>query len=143
MRRVCALLAAIAVAVGARGLAAQGVDPRGDWRTVATPHFRVHFRAEHEAQGRRAAADAERAWARLAAELTPPRGPVDLVVADNVDFSNGYANTFPSNRIVVYAQPPVDVASLRFYDDWSELLITHELTHVFHLDRSRGAWRAT
>ncbi len=121
---------------------AQGVDPRGDWRTLSTAHFLVHFRAEHEAQGRGAAAAAERAWARLAAELTPPRGPVDLVVADNVDFSNGYANTFPSNRIVVYAQPPVDVSSLRFYDDWSELLITHELTHVFHLDRSRGVWRA-
>ncbi len=127
--------------LGAREGLGQGVDPRGDWRTLATPHFRVHFRAEHEVQGRRAAADAERAWARLAAELTPPRGPVDLVVADNVDYSNGYATTFPSNRIVVYAHPPVDVASLRFYDDWSELLITHELTHVFHLDRTRGVWR--
>jgi hypothetical protein len=141
LRRLARTLLVGALALAARDGSAQGVDPRGDWRTLVTPHFRVHFRAEHESQGRRAAADAERAWARLAAELTPPRGPVDLVVADNVDFSNGYATTFPSNRIVVYAQPPVDVASLRFYDDWSELLITHELTHVFHLDRSRGVWR--
>ncbi|WP_345785289.1 hypothetical protein, partial [Roseisolibacter sp. H3M3-2] len=100
----------------------------------------MHFRSEDEARGRRAAAEAERAWARLSAELVPPRGPVDLVVADNVDFSNGFANTFPTNRIVAYLQPPVDVSSLRFHDDWGELLITHELAHVFHLDRSRGVW---
>ncbi|MGZ9194726.1 MAG: TolB family protein, partial [Gemmatirosa sp.] len=142
LRRLARTVLAGALLLAAHDASAQGVDPRGDWRTLATPHFRVHFRAEHETQGRRAAADAERAWARLAAELTAPRRPVDLVVADNVDFSNGYATTFPTNRIVVYAQPPVDVASLRFYDDWSELLITHELTHVFHLDRSRGVWRA-
>jgi hypothetical protein len=138
-------LAALLLAGGAsaaRPATAQGVDPRGDWRTLATPHFRVHFRPEDEARGRRAAADAERAWGRLAGELTPPRGPVDVVVADNVDFSNGYASTFPTNRIVLYLQPPVDVASLRFHDDWGELLITHELAHVFHLDRSRGAWGA-
>ena len=155
--RVCArllraprsALATLALAGGlllgaplAHTLPAQGVDPRGDWRTLVTAHFRVHFRAEQEAQGRRAAAEAERAWSRLAAELTPPRGPVDLVVTDNADVSNGYATPFPSNRIVAYAQPPVDVASLRFYDDWSALLLTHELTHVFHLDRARGLWRA-
>ena len=126
----------------ARPADAQGVDPRGNWRTLTTAHFRVHFRAGEEVQGRRAAADAERAWSSLAAELTPPRGRVDLVVADNADISNGYATPFPSNRIVAYAQPPVDVASLRFYDDWTALLLTHELTHVFHLDRSRGLWRA-
>ena len=126
----------------ARPADAQGVDPRGDWRTLTTAHFRVHFRADQEVQGRRAAADAERAWSSLAAELTSPRSRVDLVVADNADISNGYATPFPSNRIVAYAQPPVDVASLRFYDDWNALLLTHELTHVFHLDRSRGLWRA-
>jgi hypothetical protein len=122
-------------------LGAQTVDPRGDWRTIRTAHFRVHFPRALESQGRRAAADAEGAWAQLAAELAPPRGPIDLVVADNADVSNGFASTFPSNRVVVFAQPPVDASSLRFYDDWLQLVITHELTHVFHLDRSRGVWR--
>ncbi len=142
MSSALALLALVGWMIAGSAARAQGVDPRGEWRTLTTAHFRVHFRAEHEARGRRAAADAERAWARLAGELTPPRGPVDLVVADNVDFSNGYANTFPTNRIVTYLQPPVDVASLRFHDDWGELLITHELTHLFHLDRARGMWGA-
>ena len=32
-------------------------------------------------------------------------------------------------------------SGLRSYDDWNSLVITHELTHIFHLDRSRGIWR--
>jgi hypothetical protein len=138
-RRILGALAAAALASApARG---QGVDPRLDWRTIATPHFRVHFPRELDALGRRAAANAERAWSELAAELTPPRGSIDLVVGDNVDYTQGYALAFPTNRVVVYAQPPVDPFPPRFYDDWSRVVITHELTHVFHLNRSRGVWR--
>jgi len=71
----------------------------------------------------------------------PPRGVIDLVVSDNVDYVNGYATPFPSNRIVVYAHPPADVSGLRNYEDWNALVVTHELTHIFHLDRTRGIWR--
>jgi hypothetical protein len=134
--------AAAGLALAPAESAGQGVDPRQPWRTLVTTHVRVHFPVGLEDEGRRAAAAAERAWGLLSAELRAPRGPVDVVVADNVDFAQGYAQTFPTNRVVVYAQPPVDVASLRFYDDWRDVLMTHELTHVFHLDRSRGVWRA-
>lgn len=54
---------------------------------------------------------------------------------------NGYATPFPSNRIVVYAHPATDQEGLRNYSDWNELVVTHELTHIFHLDRTRGVWR--
>lgn len=84
--------------------------------------------------------NAERAWAELSTELEPPRGKVDLVVADNVDYVNGYASAFPSNRIVIFAHPPIDAPEIRNYDDWSRLVVTHELTHVFHLDRADGIW---
>ena len=30
---------------------------------------------------------------------------------------------------------------MRNYDDWSRLVITHELAHIFHLDRADGIWR--
>lgn len=126
--------------LGATVLGAQ-VDPRGDWRTLRTPHFRIHFTPETEALARRSAENGEAAWARLAAELRAPRGPVDVVIADNVDFTNGFATTFPTNRIVLYAHPPVDARSLRYYHDWNALVLTHELTHIFHLDRTRGWWR--
>ncbi|HKG92137.1 MAG TPA: hypothetical protein VKA84_09610 [Gemmatimonadaceae bacterium] len=118
------------------------VKPNARWRTLQTEHFRVHFTPELEDLARRAGANAEAAYAALSRELVAPRGPIDLVVADNVDYTNGSATPFPSNRIVVYASPPVDVASLRLYSDWNSLVVSHELTHIFHLDRSRGWWRA-
>jgi hypothetical protein len=118
------------------------VRPNDRWRTIRTEHFRVHFTPELEELARRAGANAEEAYAALSRELRAPRGPIDIVVADNVDYTNGSATMFPSNRIVVYASPPVDVASLRLYTDWNKLVVTHELTHIFHLDRTRGWWRA-
>jgi hypothetical protein len=136
-----AALAAIALSAAGATRAAAQVAPDAEWRTLRTPHFRVHFTPALEAPARRAAASAEVAYARLAAELVPPRGTVDLVVADNVDFSNGFATVFPTNRIVIYAHPPADDLTLRRYDEWISLVVVHELTHIFHLDRSRGLWR--
>ena len=101
----------------------------------------MHHTRELESEARRGAANAERAWLELSRELRAPRGKVDIVIADNVDYVNGYASSFPSNRIVVFAHPPVDAPELRNYDDWSRLVITHELAHVFHLDRADGLWR--
>jgi hypothetical protein len=116
------------------------VDPRGKARTFRTEHFRVHFLPEHEMLARRAAAYGERAWTALAAELAEPDAPVELLVADNIDAANGTATTYPTNRIVVFALPPHMIPELRHYDDWLDLVVTHELAHIFHLDRSRGVW---
>jgi hypothetical protein len=114
--------------------------PYHRYYTLATPHFRVHVAAGLEREGRVAAAAAEHAYAQLARELVEPRGPIDLVVSDDADYSNGFATPFPSNRIVVYAAPPVENRGLRLNADWLSIVITHELTHIFHLDRSRGIW---
>ena len=65
---------------------------------------------------------------------------IDVVLSDDVDFSNGSATPYPTNRIVIYANPPVSESALRYTNDWGQLVITHELTHIFHLDRTRGIW---
>ena len=139
MRRLLGVLLIACATIRPHPLAAQ-VAPNLHWESIQTTHFRVHYATGLETVARRAAGSAERAWGRLAAELVAPRGPVELVIADNVDYSNGYATLFPSNRIVVYARPPVDGTALKFLDDWFDLVLTHELTHVFHLDRSAGWW---
>jgi hypothetical protein len=133
-------LAAALFLSAARAAGAQ-LPPNEDWRTLHTPHFRVHFTPPLEEEARRAAVNAERAYTELSTELVPPRGTIDLVVSDNVDYVNGYATPFPSNRIVLFAHPPTDASGLRNYADWNALVVTHELTHIFHLDRSRGFWR--
>jgi hypothetical protein len=114
--------------------------PYHRYQTLETPHFHVHVPSGLEREGRVAGAAAERAYAQLSRELAPPRGTIDLVVTDDADYSNGYATPYPSNRIVVFATPPVENNALRLNDDWLTLVITHELTHIFHLDRADGIW---
>lgn len=130
---VSILLALLATKVSAQ-------SPNLTWRTLTTQHFRINFNPALEPLARRLAADAERAYDQLSRQLHPPRGMIDVVLSDDVDFSNGFATAFPTNRIVVYANPPVEETALRYTNDWGQMVITHELTHVFHLDRVRGVW---
>lgn len=117
-------------------------DPRGQVRTIVTQHLRVHYQARLDSLARQVAVMGERAWAQLASELAAPSGSVDVLLTDNVDASNGYAQVFPANRVTIFAVPSVGMSELRFHDAWLPLVITHELAHVFHLDRARGLWRA-
>ena len=133
---LCARTLLILLALLSAPLHAAGqVPPDEDWRTLATERFRITFPARLEALARRAGAVAERAWLELSVELPEtPSGRIDLVLTDHADQSNGLASVAPRQRIVVYARPPVDGFSLTYYDDWLELVITHELTHIFDLD---------
>lgn len=121
--------------------AAHAQAPNELWRTLRTPHFQVHFPASLESVARRAAGSAERAYERLSPLLAPARGVIDLAVTDHVDYSNGFAYVSPSPRMVIFARPPVDDRTLRFRDDWLDLVVQHELVHLFQLDRTRGWWR--
>ena len=112
--------------------------PAWEIRTLRTAHFRVHYPVALDSIARRAAYLAENAWTGLAKELATPAVPIDLLVQDNVDLSNGFAQTVPSNRITIYATPPVALAELRFHDDWMRLVITHELgAHFSYRSRAR------
>jgi hypothetical protein len=139
---LCALCALCALLYGAPSAHAQlPADAR--WHTIESQHFRVTYEDGLELLARRAAASAERAHAALGVLVAgAPRGVIDIVVADNADFSNGYATPFPSNRIVVYAKPPVDVLELQYMHDWIDLVIVHELAHIFHLDVAGWLGRA-
>ena len=117
------------------------VNPSGTWRTLHTQHFRIHFRPAYRDRAVAAAAEAERAFALLSTELHAPRGVIDVTLSDDVDSPNGFTTTYPSNRFTILLVPPVTDPGLQTYDSWERLVIVHELTHVFHLDRSRGLWK--
>ena len=123
------------------GRAQAQVDPSGSWRTLHTPHFRIHFLPSYRSVALVEAREAERAYRLLATELHPPRGVVDITLADDIDASNGFTSVVPSSRITIYAAPPAGDHGLLFFDSWLRLVTTHELAHVFHLDRTKGIWR--
>ena len=122
------------------GRAQAQVDPSAGWRTLHTPHFRIHFLPAYRAVALAEAREAERSYRLLATELHPPRGIVDITLADDIDASNGFTSVVPSNRITILAAPPAGDHGLLFYDSWLRLVTTHELAHVFHLDRTKGIW---
>jgi Tol biopolymer transport system component len=115
--------------------------PFARYRTFETSHFIVTHEVALEDYARRAAARAETAHALLMrAYGVTPRGKIRLVIVDQGDIFNGAATTTPTNRIIAFAHTPVE-GDLFFADDPVELLIIHELAHVFHLDEARRGWR--
>lgn len=121
---------------GPAPLSAQ-LPPDADWQTLHSGQLNVTFPRELEPLARRAAAVAEAARARLVAYFgEAPRHPLELVLTDHVDASNGFARVAPLPRVVVYARPPVDGSALSHFDDWIELVVVHELAHMLHLDRT-------
>lgn len=131
------LLALCAFACAPKPALGQSVPPDENWRTIATPHFTVAFPERLEALGRRSAVLAEQAWARIGDRFVdPPDVPVEVVLTDHVDASNGFATVAPRLQVVIYARPPVDGRALSYYDDWLDVVIVHELAHIFHLDRA-------
>jgi len=136
------LVAAGLLAFGLAGFQAPSaaqIPPGETWRTLETEHFRVTYPEPLLELAQRAGQRGEVAWGNLAtAFVDPPERKVDLLLTDHTDVSNGYAKVFPSNRIVIYTPPPVDGFGLPFMDEWLELVITHELAHIFHEDYVEG-----
>jgi len=111
------------------------VPPDESWRSLKTSHFRVTFPEGMDPLARRAAIRAERAFDALSDEfLDSPAGLIELLLTDHTEISNGFATSVPFNRIVVFVRPPMEGGALSHFDDWMELVITHELVHVFQLD---------
>ena len=113
----------------------QAVPPNEAWRQFATEHFVVTYPERMAELARRGAAAAERAHAHLEERFVDaPRGRVQLLITDHADIANGFATPRPYNQITVFARPPMDGGSISYFDDWLEMVITHELVHTFHLD---------
>ncbi len=111
--------------------------PDEDWRTAEMDGFRITFPVGKEELAQRAAVLAREAYDGLAELFVePPGGTIDILLTDHSDLSNGFAWTFPSNRIVLFLPPPVDGLALSHFDEWLRLVISHELAHIFHLDQS-------
>src|SRR4051812_41297037 len=109
--------------------------PRGSWFTLQTPHFNIHFYRDESQFAERVAHFAERAYRLNTRYLNwQPSGRVTVVLSDVSDQANGSASSIPYTFINAYGVPPDSLDELNDFDDYMKLLITHELTHVVHLD---------
>ncbi|HEY4183924.1 MAG TPA: hypothetical protein VGP07_02600 [Polyangia bacterium] len=143
-RVLLALAIALTVAMGSARADEADDDapttaPIAYWRTLETPHFRIHFYEAERPLAERAAVLAEHAFASLTRYLKwVPRGRIDISLVDATDSANGFASSLPANYIYAFGVPPEPLFSLNDFDDWLNVLISHELTHVVHLDTILG-----
>ena len=81
---------------------------------------------------------AERILPRITALLRwRPASRIHVVVLDSADFANGLASPLPFNYTMIFLSPP-DEGELLQNREWLELVLTHELFHIVHLDKARG-----
>jgi hypothetical protein len=82
---------------------------------------------------------AERVYLGLARELQwKPKGRIEIIVVDKFDVANGLSMPLLFNASAIFLTPPAD-GELLDNGIWLDMLLTHELTHTFHLDKVRCA----
>lgn len=139
MIKKIALLCALLVLLSSPAFAK--FDPAFTWTTLETPHFYIHYHQGGEEIAKRAAVIAEDVHTRLVPRIKwEPKDRTHVVLVDAMDDSNGLTTPFPYNHIVLFITPPVGEPGFgaTAYDEWMRLLITHEYTHVLHLDMVTG-----
>ncbi len=148
MRSLPALLL-LALAVPAQ---AAPFSPSLRWQVIETDHFRITFHvpgtdkdgspragSDETQLAQEMAVDAEVAYGKLTAELhNTPKAKIEIVLVDWTDDANGYASIIPENHIVIFVTAPEADSTLSLYRDWNEAIITHELTHILHIDTVEG-----
>ena len=114
-------------------------DPDTRWRSVKTEHFWIHYHDGLEDAARRMSVIAERVHSRLSADIGwMPSLRTDIVLADNMDMSNGFATPFPHNRVQIFISRPEIDGVLSNFNDWLELVFVHEYVHILNLDSITG-----
>ncbi len=114
-------------------------DPDLVWHSIETPHFRITYYSG-EAEIAQHLADLGEA---IHERLTPaigwaPGERTEIVLTDQTDSANGSATALPYNAIRLNVTAPDDLSPLGDYDDWYQELVTHEYTHILHMDHIHG-----
>jgi hypothetical protein len=114
-------------------------DPLLRFRRLPTEHFIIYFHQGEDDLARRLAAIAEETWRALQQPfaIAPPKR-THVVLVDQTELANGWANPLPYDTIMVTAAWPASSEFIGNTDDWLRLVFTHEFTHIVHLDRSES-----
>ena len=139
MKLCAALTAFVFSSHSVDAMGAGPYDPDVNYVSIQNPRFEIVAPEGYEHIALRAGTIAELILdgmqKRYAYELS---GRTTIIVNDQTDFANGSARIYPSKVITVYVTAPTEVSGLEDYDDWLHAVITHELSHIIHLDMNFG-----
>ncbi|MEW6096226.1 MAG: BamA/TamA family outer membrane protein [bacterium] len=118
------------------------IDPKLKWQMIESEHFIVCFHEGELEIAKKACQIAEKVHMKLSSLLAyEPKEKTYLVIIDSIDESIGAATPWPNNAIYISPTQPHPYSCLGRYEDWLELVITHEYTHVLYIDMARGPTR--
>jgi len=112
-------------------------DQSLSWKTLSSKHFEIHFHDGEKDLAEKTAKIAEYLLAELEKDLQwQASNPIEIIISDEQDVANGFVYPLLTHlRMTIF---PTAANEYFDYDNWLELLIRHELTHVLHLDKSKG-----
>lgn len=117
------------------------LPPRDKVRTVTTEHFHIHYPEHLSLIAEDMVHITEKVHDQLSQTFKWSPGPgskTHILLADNQDISNGGATVHPNNYMVLWIYPPDGDTSLDYYQNYLEMLFTHEYTHILHMDQNHG-----
>ena len=137
--RAATVIACLLGLFWANSARAQTKDLARRWQTVQSEHFEVNYPEPLALVARRVLAVAETANAKLVPIFGhQPKKRVQIVLNDDTDGANGNATPLNYNVIRLFVSAPDDLSVLGDFDDWLTILVTHEHSHILHLDNIGG-----
>lgn len=120
--------------------AADFVPAGGEWRTLTTAHFWVHYPAELREVALKAAQYAEESHEVLGPLFRREDDRTHVTILDTEDTTNGFATPYPDSSLTFWVTPPSPEEDwyVGRYDNWLKMVIAHEYTHVLHLRSATG-----
>ena len=115
------------------------MPPRFRYQTLHSGRLKVHFHAEVEMPARRTMALALEILPRLEERYRVRIPSLDIVVHDAKDAPNGLATSFPYPFVEIRTASP-DGADSGPTESWLRMVVTHELTHIVHIEQAGGIY---
>ena len=113
---------------------------QADIKTLNTQHFQFHFEEALTSQAQKAASAAENVYPRIIKKLDwTPKQTIHVHLKDSSDETNGWAKVSPRLQIQILTTPPDSLNTPEDIDEFYAMILEHELTHIVHLDMTRGA----
>jgi len=129
-------------------------DPGLEWQVLESPHFSVYFCKQQnkdissfnnptfEQLAQQIADIAEETYHQVNAQLGPPKHhhlqKIAIIMEDFSDYHLGFASSFPHRVIRLSLTAPTAKSFDMKFKSWLKMIITHEYTHLAHLEMTGG-----
>ncbi len=137
MKKTVLFLVIFLIIFQALALAQFRFDPRIRWRTFQTPHCIIIYPRGEDSLAQAVGRKSERIYMRLAKIFKEePSEKIRVVLDTSYDVLLDASTPFPNPA--VYLNTTTVGLGLGHYDDWLELVISHEFTHAVDMEKRGG-----